>query len=468
MPEDIFATWQPALSGAMEQGREASVQSIEDMKNAPLKDLARQVQVQKLKGELEDSPTIQKLIGGIKPASPTIPAVTRTGAAQGVEGPVGPQGQQPQAQVSPERQASPLEMYQQQITRFSDVLTKGIEAEKDGKLSPEGLQKLFNSLTPMYEAAQKQYEVQSGPMMNLMKSITPEKYEPESIQKFYDQYKTTGRPDYSLLTPVEKPEKAMPLAERTFEDWLTLNPTVKDARTGKTRPANAADYDEYKRLLVTREKKAEQESQDKAVAQEIMAGNADIGPVTGRNKGIIAEIRKLDPTFNIRLAHARYTSDTAELTKVKQQRGQISTFEKTAEKNLDIMRGLSNKVDRGGTPVINRWILAGKKGIKGDPDVAAFEAAMTTFAGEYAKIMTSATGSGVTSNEAREEIHRIINTAMTQGQISEVSDILHREMGNRISSFDEQIKTTEDRIGGKKAPVTLTPEQWKGFETGKK
>ena len=464
MPEDIFATWQPALSGAMEQGREASVQSMEDMKNAPLKDLARQVQTEKLKSELQDSPTIQKLIGGM--AGQQAPRTPAPPAQPGQPGATGPAGTPvpPQAPTPP----SPLEAYQTQITRFSDVLTKGIEAERDGKLSPEGLQKLFNSLTPMYEAAQKQYEVQSGPMMNIMKSITPEKYEPESIQKFYDNFKSTGRPDYSLLDRIEKPEKTIPLAERTFEDWLKLNPTVKDAKTGKTRAANAADYDEYKRLLVTKEKKAEQMDQDKAVAQEIIAGNADIGPVTGRNKGIIAEIRKLDPTFNLKLAHARYTSDTAELTKVKQQRGQISTFEKTAEKNLDIMRGLSNKVDRSGTPVINRWILAGKKGIKGDPDVAAFEAAMTTFAGEYAKIMTSATGSGVTSNEAREEIHRIINTAMTQGQISEVSDILHREMGNRISSFDEQIKTTEDRIGGKKAPANITKEQWDSFEKPKK
>src|ERR1700687_4808832 len=115
MPEDIFATWQPALSGAMEQGREASVQSMEDMKNAPLKDLARQVQTEKLKSELQDSPTIQKLIGGM--AGQQAPRTPAPPAQPGQPGATGPAGTPvpPQAPTPP----SPLEAYQTQITRFS-------------------------------------------------------------------------------------------------------------------------------------------------------------------------------------------------------------------------------------------------------------------------------------------------------------------------------------------------------------
>jgi hypothetical protein len=118
------------------------------------------------------------------------------------------------------------------------------------------------------------------------------------------------------------------------------------------------------------------------------------------------------------------------------------SFAKTTDKNLAIVEKLSDKVDRTGVPVINRWLVAGKKSIAGDPDVAAFNGAVRTAINEYAKVTSSVSGAGVTSDTARKEIEDILNMAQTPEQTKAVVALLRSEMTNRKEGFEEQIKET--------------------------
>ncbi len=136
----------------------------------------------------------------------------------------------------------------------------------------------------------------------------------------------------------------------------------------------------------------------------------------------------------------------AELTRTMAQRGPMLAFAKTADKNLDLASSLSEKVGRTGSPVINRWILAGRsKGI-GDPDVASFDAAVRVAINEFAKVTSSATGGGVTSDQARKDIEGVLYSAQTPAQFKAVVATLKTDMDNRVKGYDYQINNIQESL----------------------
>ena len=115
----------------------------------------------------------------------------------------------------------------------------------------------------------------------------------------------------------------------------------------------------------------------------------------------------------------------------------IKAFEEMANKNADIALEMSDKVDRSGTPVVNRWFLAANNKIAGDVDTATFNTAVNVFVNEYAKIMSGSMGNTPVSDSARKEAHEILNTAQTPAQLRANIKLLQREMQNRIKGLDD-------------------------------
>jgi hypothetical protein len=125
------------------------------------------------------------------------------------------------------------------------------------------------------------------------------------------------------------------------------------------------------------------------------------------------------------------------LLQLKKTKTMIKAFEEMANKNADIALEMSAKVDRSGTPVVNRWFLAANNKIAGDVDTATFNTALNVFANEYAKIMSGSMGNTPVSDSARKEAHEILNTAQTPAQLRANIKLLQREMKNRIIGLDE-------------------------------
>lgn len=160
----------------------------------------------------------------------------------------------------------------------------------------------------------------------------------------------------------------------------------------------------------------------------------------------------------------------SELSRTMGQRGPMLAFAKTADENLKIALNLSNKVDRSGVPVLNRWINAGRRSVAGDPQIAAFDAATRVAINEFAKVTSSATGGGVTSDAARKEIEGMLNTAQTPEQFKAVYDTLKMDMENRVKGYEESVNRVKDAIqtvgkagggGGVSKPSTanISPQQ---------
>lgn len=138
-----------------------------------------------------------------------------------------------------------------------------------------------------------------------------------------------------------------------------------------------------------------------------------------------------------RVAQLTTKASASTLLQLKKTKTMIKAFEEMANKNADIALEMSDKVDRTGTPVINRWILAGNNKLAGDVDTATFNTAVNVFANEYAKIMSGSMGNTPVSDSARKEAHEILNTAQTPAQLRANIKLLQREMKNRIIGLDE-------------------------------
>lgn len=166
-------------------------------------------------------------------------------------------------------------------------------------------------------------------------------------------------------------------------------------------------------------------------------------------------------------AWAGVKANTQALGQLTKTRSMVESFENTAIKNADLMLTLAPK--GGGTtnsPVVNRWIQAGRKQIAGDADVSQFDIALGTFADEYAKIVSGSTGAAGTSDASRKEAYDRLSKYATQGQLQGGIATMKKEMHNRITSLKDQEASTKAAISGgtgdahAAAAVAPRPDGW--------
>ena len=136
------------------------------------------------------------------------------------------------------------------------------------------------------------------------------------------------------------------------------------------------------------------------------------------------------------------------LTQLTRQETMVGAFEKNAVKNADLALSMSDKVDRAGSPVLDKWIQAGRKNVTGSPEVAAFNAANQSFVNEYAKVISGSMGNTAVSDSARQHAMDMLSTAMTKDQYKAVISTLKQEMNNRMAGFSEQKKSLITGISG--------------------
>lgn len=145
------------------------------------------------------------------------------------------------------------------------------------------------------------------------------------------------------------------------------------------------------------------------------------------------------------------------LLQLTKQEQMVGAFEKNALRNADVALAESAKVDRTGSPVLNRWLLAGQKEVLGDPDVSRFHAATITFVNEYAKIMSGSMGNTAVSDSLRRETESLLATKDTPEQFAATIDLMKQEMRNRMLGFQEQKAELSRTFGGGNASAAPPP-----------
>lgn len=129
---------------------------------------------------------------------------------------------------------------------------------------------------------------------------------------------------------------------------------------------------------------------------------------------------------------------------------------------------LSEKVDRSGIPVLDKWVQLGKKNVEGDPDVSAFHAAIETALLEYAKILSGGVQSaGQITEGARDEIHDLLTGANTHEQLLAVYDLIVRDAHAKRESIESELSglhqglMPSESVGGGGSPQESAAERFK-------
>lgn len=136
------------------------------------------------------------------------------------------------------------------------------------------------------------------------------------------------------------------------------------------------------------------------------------------------------------------------LTANMRQTAQLGNFIKTAEKIKEQGLAWSEKVDRTGMPIFNRWLQAGQRAVAGDPDISGFDLANASLAAEFARVMNSATGGGVSTVDARRHALELLNTAMTKEQYRAAVGQIHAELMARVQSLREESQELQNLTRG--------------------
>lgn len=155
---------------------------------------------------------------------------------------------------------------------------------------------------------------------------------------------------------------------------------------------------------------------------------------------------------------ADYRADSGSLAALQKQRDAITSFEKTASKNIDLFLTQAGKVVDTGSPLANTAVRAITGKLIGSPDQAAFDAARQVAINEIAKITSNPTLSGTLSDSARHEVEAFNPKNATLKQSVAVMRLLKQDMANRTTSLDETLAATRKRLGGMQSSTANGPD----------
>jgi hypothetical protein len=172
------------------------------------------------------------------------------------------------------------------------------------------------------------------------------------------------------------------------------------------------------------------------------------GPaVMAQNQKIMNRAAEIHSGESITEGSAAFAANKRSLESLQKNFDQVTAFENTAGKNLDVFLGQAKKVIDSGNPLINRPLRT-IVGSMGGADQAAFDAARTTALTEISKVLNSSNASGVLSDSARHEVEGLIKPNATLQQIVSAANILKQDMGNRHEAYQSQIDDIRGRMKG--------------------
>jgi hypothetical protein len=155
---------------------------------------------------------------------------------------------------------------------------------------------------------------------------------------------------------------------------------------------------------------------------------------------------------NKALLHA----NTNSLTSLQKNYDQVSAFEQTAIKNMDLLQSTAKNIPDLNSRFANVPVRMLNSKMLGTEQMAAFNTALNTAQTEAAKVLNSSSASGVLSDSARHELQQIIDGNMPYKSIVASLNTLKQDMHNRNDSYQQQISDIQGRIknaGGGNTPA---------------
>lgn len=169
----------------------------------------------------------------------------------------------------------------------------------------------------------------------------------------------------------------------------------------------------------------------------------------GTTSAIIKRSAELHPDQDLASNKATFSADTASLKQVQKQFDSMNAFEGTALKNLQLYADTAKKIPDLGAKFANVPLRMITGGMIGTDNMAALNAARQTASSEVAKVLSSATGSGVLSDTQKKEAQEVIDGNLPLSATLKVVETLKQDMTNRHQSYQADIDTIKGRLGAK-------------------
>lgn len=183
-----------------------------------------------------------------------------------------------------------------------------------------------------------------------------------------------------------------------------------------------------------------------------------LGLTSGQRQSVISRVTALNEGEGVSAREGAAVvgdlkADQKSLDKLVPQLDAITAFEKTADQIGGKLVSIAKKVDSTGVPVLERWIRAGRKAVKGDPDVTEFNSRLLTYTSETARILNNPNLTGPTTDSARHETQEVMPAASSFEQIERGVNVMREESGWRKQNLSDQIGEVKRRRlqGAKKA-----------------
>jgi hypothetical protein len=189
-------------------------------------------------------------------------------------------------------------------------------------------------------------------------------------------------------------------------------------------------------------------AENAAISKAIIEGRLDPNRVNGRNAKILATTLLANPDANVLELGVSAAGATAAERSLATQTAKMSTAANEANKMVEVVRGLSDKVDRTEFPTINAITNAVSKGT-GGKEIVQLNTSINALVNSYARAI-SPTGQPTVSdkNHARE----VINSAYSTNQIGAILDVMQQEMSiarEAAGTASTELKASREKARGR-------------------
>jgi len=126
------------------------------------------------------------------------------------------------------------------------------------------------------------------------------------------------------------------------------------------------------------------------------------------------------------------------LNQLTKQEQLVVAYEKTADKQLNLLVELGRKVPKTDWPIINSALMKGEKNIAGSPAANNFLSSAIATQGEFAKILSGSTSAAGATDASRREAAEMISPYLSEEGLESLVPNLKREMEFRKQGYVEQ------------------------------
>lgn len=293
---------------------------------------------------------------------------------------------------------------------------KFIETMKKANIPPEQRYQALKMVMPLIDKQNKQLLDEAKLELNIAQAMVRAQH--QELAKWKAE-KASEQKDRALGQVDKKIEQQQPVLDARVKKLTGAGAGAGGPAASAVKP-ETIDY--YARQSLAGDNSWQVGLARGKVGQQLIAAVKDRIPELAKEGGVSPE----------EASAAKGTRDSLNSALRDRQKfvSASNQFVTNFEKQADIVDKYLKPGAAGATPIINKWIQAGRKQIAGDPDVTALDIAVRGLAREHQRIVTGVTSNAQLHVSAQETADQLLNIAQTPEQVKAALKVMREEAKN--------------------------------------